>query len=83
MIAADPPTVFITGAAAGIGRATALTFARHGYRVGAYDIDPAGLASLREEIAGDGGRVTIGQLDAPKPTTGPTNWPPSPATHAD
>ncbi|MCB0932242.1 MAG: SDR family oxidoreductase [Mycobacterium sp.] len=61
--AADPPTVFITGAAAGIGRATALTFARHGYRVGAYDIDPAGLASLREEIAGDGGRVTIGQLD--------------------
>ena len=29
------PAVFITGAAAGIGRATALTFARAGYLVGA------------------------------------------------
>ena len=57
------PTVFITGAAAGIGRATALTFARHGYRVGAYDIDLAGLASLRDEITGHGGDVVIGRLD--------------------
>lgn len=57
------PTVFITGAAAGIGRATALTFARRGYRVGAYDIDQDGLASLREEITGRGGDVVIGQLD--------------------
>ncbi len=57
------PTVFITGAAAGIGRATALTFAHHGYRVGAYDIDLAGLASLRDEIAGHGGDVLIGKLD--------------------
>ena len=44
------PTVFISGAAAGIGRATAVLFAGRGYRVGAYDIDLAGLASLREEI---------------------------------
>ena len=36
---ADTRTVFISGAAAGIGRATALAFARRGYRVGAYDID--------------------------------------------
>jgi NAD(P)-dependent dehydrogenase (short-subunit alcohol dehydrogenase family) len=57
------PGVFITGAAAGIGRATALTFARHGYRVGAYDVDLAGLASLREEIASHGGEVMIGELD--------------------
>ena len=40
------PTVFISGAAAGIGRATAALFAGRGYRVGAYDIDIAGLASL-------------------------------------
>ena len=39
--------MFITGAAAGIGRATALLFARNGYRIGAYDIDLAGLESLR------------------------------------
>jgi NAD(P)-dependent dehydrogenase (short-subunit alcohol dehydrogenase family) len=57
------PTVFISGAAAGIGRATALAFARRGYRVGAYDIDLAGLASLREEITARGGDVAIGQLD--------------------
>lgn len=57
------PTVFITGAAAGIGRATALAFSRRGYRVGAYDIDIAGLASLREEIIARGGDVAIGQLD--------------------
>lgn len=57
------PTVFITGAAAGIGRATALAFARRGYRVGAYDIELAGLASLREAITATGGDVAIGQLD--------------------
>jgi len=57
------PTVFISGAAAGIGRATALAFARRGYRVGAYDIDLAGLAALREEITAHGGEAAIGQLD--------------------
>jgi NAD(P)-dependent dehydrogenase (short-subunit alcohol dehydrogenase family) len=57
------PTVFISGAAAGIGRATALTFARRGYRVGAYDIDLAGLATLREEVTSHGGDIAIGQLD--------------------
>ncbi|MEZ0355013.1 SDR family oxidoreductase [Mycobacterium sp. SA01] len=57
------PGVFITGAAAGIGRATALTFARNGYRVGAYDIDLDGLAGLREEIVALGGDVKIGELD--------------------
>ncbi|AKK28893.1 SDR family oxidoreductase [Mycobacterium sp. EPa45] len=57
------PSVFITGAAAGIGRATALTFARNGYRVGAYDIDLDGLAGLRKEIAAFGGDVATGELD--------------------
>ena len=56
-------SVFITGAAAGIGRATALTFARHGYRVGAYDIDVDGLTALRAEIVALGGEVAIGELD--------------------
>ena len=59
----DSPTVFISGAAAGIGRATALAFARRGYRVGAYDIDAAGLATLRDEITGRGGDVVVGSLD--------------------
>ncbi|NKV38933.1 SDR family NAD(P)-dependent oxidoreductase, partial [Rhodococcus hoagii] len=49
MAATSRPTVFVTGAAAGIGRATALEFARRGYFVGAYDIDEDGLGSLRED----------------------------------
>ncbi len=57
------PSIFITGAAAGIGRATAWTFARHGYRVGAYDVDMAGLATLREGITARGGQIAIGGLD--------------------
>ncbi|OBK74648.1 SDR family oxidoreductase [Mycobacterium sp. 1274761.0] len=56
-------TVFITGAAAGIGRATALTFARRGYTVGGYDLDQAGLTSLADEIAALGGTAVIGHLD--------------------
>ena len=51
------PNVFISGAAAGIGRATALTFARHGYRVGAYDVDLGGLATLREEVTALGASI--------------------------
>ncbi|WP_430334091.1 SDR family oxidoreductase [Rhodococcus sp. ACT016] len=57
------PTVFVTGAAAGIGRATALAFAGRGYVVGAYDVDEDGLESLRGEIVARGGSVRTGRLD--------------------
>lgn len=43
-------SIFITGAAQGIGRATALRFAREGYFVGAYDVDEEGLRTLAAEI---------------------------------
>ncbi|WP_099020993.1 SDR family oxidoreductase [Mycolicibacterium palauense] len=56
-------TVFITGAAAGIGRATALTLARKGYLVGAYDLDEAGLELLKADIEACGGRALTGRLD--------------------
>ncbi|CAN5145228.1 SDR family oxidoreductase [soil metagenome] len=56
-------TVFITGAAAGIGRATALSFAAKGYVVGAYDIDAAGLQSLADEIGNLGAKAVTGHLD--------------------
>jgi len=46
-------TVFITGAAAGIGRAIATLFASQGWIVGAADIDEIGLVRLREEIGND------------------------------
>jgi NAD(P)-dependent dehydrogenase (short-subunit alcohol dehydrogenase family) len=59
--------VFITGAAAGIGRATALTFARNGYTVGGYDIDEVGLRSLAAEVGALGGRAVTGHLDVTDP----------------
>jgi NAD(P)-dependent dehydrogenase (short-subunit alcohol dehydrogenase family) len=61
--------VFITGAAAGIGRATALTFARRGYTVGGYDIDEVGLKSLAGEIEalGRAAPVITGHLDVTDP----------------
>jgi len=58
-----PKTVFITGAAAGIGRETALAFAARGYTVGAYDLDEAGLAELADRIRAAGNTVFTGHLD--------------------
>jgi short-subunit dehydrogenase len=44
------PKAFITGAASGIGRATARLFAARGWRVGLADRDAAGLATLVAEL---------------------------------
>lgn len=43
-------TVAITGATAGIGRATALRFDRAGYRVAAYGRNPEALDELRDQL---------------------------------
>ena len=50
-------TVVITGASAGIGRATGLAFARRGWNVAVLARDPGGLGSAREEIELAGGRA--------------------------
>ncbi len=50
---------FVTAAGAGIGRATALAFAREGAQVTATDIDEAALASLAAEQPG----ITTARLD--------------------
>jgi len=52
-------TAFITAAAAGIGRATALAYAREGASVIATDIDTATLESLKKEEP----RIQTAQLD--------------------
>ena len=52
----DRKFLFVTGAASGMGRATALRFAKWGWFVGGYDVNDAGLASLAEEL-GEGGLV--------------------------
>lgn len=51
-------TVVITGAASGIGRATAIALARAGARVVAADLDRAGLAQTASLIAEAGGKAT-------------------------
>jgi NAD(P)-dependent dehydrogenase (short-subunit alcohol dehydrogenase family) len=55
------PSIFITGAASGIGRETALLFAQRGWRVGAADVDEAGLARLAADIGEE--RCRAGRLD--------------------
>ena len=46
-------SIFITGAAAGIGAATARLFASRGWLVGASDVDGAALDSLQRELGPD------------------------------
>lgn len=53
--------IFITGAASGIGRETALLFAKQGWKVGAVDVDETGLGRLADEIGRD--RCLAARLD--------------------
>ncbi len=53
-------SIFITGAASGIGRATAVLFHNKGWFVGCYDIDPEALRHLKTEL---GERCHTGILD--------------------
>lgn len=54
-------SIFITGAASGMGRATAVRFAEGGWFVGAFDVDAAGLQTLAVEIGAD--KCLTGVLD--------------------
>jgi 3-oxoacyl-[acyl-carrier protein] reductase len=53
----------ITGAASGMGRATALLFADEGAQVAVTDLNEAGARAVAEEIAAAGGRARAFQLD--------------------
>ena len=54
-------SIFITGAAAGIGRATAERFAKAGWFVGLYDVDEAAVQALRLRLGAE--RCHAGRLD--------------------
>jgi NADP-dependent 3-hydroxy acid dehydrogenase YdfG len=54
-------TIFITGAAAGIGAETARLFVRNGWRVGASDVSRAGLDALQRELGAD--KVSVHPAD--------------------
>jgi NAD(P)-dependent dehydrogenase (short-subunit alcohol dehydrogenase family) len=51
----QPKSIFITGAASGMGRETALLFAKYGWFVGAYDVNRAALDTLAAEIGAEKG----------------------------
>ncbi|WP_214111091.1 SDR family NAD(P)-dependent oxidoreductase, partial [Acrocarpospora catenulata] len=53
----------MTGAASGIGAATALRFAARGMHVIGFDVDAAGLAATREAIERAGGTATAEVVD--------------------
>jgi NAD(P)-dependent dehydrogenase (short-subunit alcohol dehydrogenase family) len=53
----------VTGAARGIGRATAIAFAQFGMDVAACDRDAAGLETLRAEVEGIGAGIVVETLD--------------------
>jgi NAD(P)-dependent dehydrogenase (short-subunit alcohol dehydrogenase family) len=57
-----PGSILVTGAARGIGRATAELFLAHGWRVGMYDVDPA----VADAAAGSQ-RAVHGTLDVRDP----------------
>lgn len=57
-------TVLITGAAIGIGRATAKAFAKAGYTVVATDVLEKEGAAVADEIAREGGKAEFHKLDA-------------------
>ncbi len=59
--ARDRKSIFITGAASGIGRATARLFADGGWFVGGYDVDVEGLEALATELGAE--HCTIRCLD--------------------
>lgn len=58
-----PPVVVITGASAGVGRATAHAFARQGALIGLLARGTEGLEAAREEVEALGGRAVAIPID--------------------
>jgi len=61
----DKKSILITGAASGIGRETALLFAKNGWYVGAFDVNEEGLKTLEAEIGQ--ANCFIGRMDVTAP----------------
>jgi NAD(P)-dependent dehydrogenase (short-subunit alcohol dehydrogenase family) len=59
--------VVVTGVASGIGRATAVAFAREGARVVIGDIDNAGAEKAVASISNNGGEASHVRVDVTKP----------------
>src|SRR5208337_908453 len=55
--------VVVTGAAAGIGRATAVRFAKEGAKVAAWDVQDAAAGALTAELIAEGGEALFQKVD--------------------
>ena len=60
---AERQVVMVTGASAGVGRATALQFARRGACVGLLARGRAGLEGARRDVEAAGGEAVICRAD--------------------
>ena len=60
---AHAKVVIVTGAAAGIGRATAVRFAEDGFRVAAWDVSAAAAGALAADVAAAGGECAFRAVD--------------------
>jgi meso-butanediol dehydrogenase/(S,S)-butanediol dehydrogenase/diacetyl reductase len=56
----------ITGASAGIGRASVLLFAREGAKIAAVDLDDVGIKTLGQEVTASGGEALAVRADVSK-----------------
>ncbi len=63
----EDAVAIVTGAASGIGRETALAFAREGARVAVADIDAAGGAETVKRIDDEGGEAAFVETDVSNP----------------
>jgi NAD(P)-dependent dehydrogenase (short-subunit alcohol dehydrogenase family) len=59
----QPQVVMVTGASAGVGRATAIAFARRGARVGLLARGRAGLEGAQHDVEAAGGEAIVCQAD--------------------
>src|SRR5918912_1362549 len=63
-----PEVVVITGASAGVGRATAIAFARRGAHIGLLARGHDGLEGARRDVEAAGGRALVLPTDVADPT---------------
>jgi NAD(P)-dependent dehydrogenase (short-subunit alcohol dehydrogenase family) len=66
-VRSDAPVVVVTGASAGVGRATATAFGRRGYRVALLARGHAGMAGARRDVEAAGGQALAIPTDTADP----------------